>query len=106
MKNKRAPVFLNRKIEIREDLIVISDEVVRKGNLTFKSLGILKDDTAMYVPTAGYFMETDMSTKMLTEPGLNEFINEEGCFKLVVLLRFVEHYPELSIKLNNNPLKV
>lgn len=106
MRNKKIPVFLNRKIEIREDAVIIYDEVSKKTGLSLKNLNIQKDVSVMHVPSSRYFMALDLNNQTLSGLDFSDTINLNDSFRLLIMLRFDGVYPILSVKLDDRVIEV
>lgn len=100
IKNRKAPVFLNRKIEISEYAVIVCDEVIKKGRFLFKNLNIQKNVTTMHVPSSRYFLESDLNYKTL-DADFSNVINKDDSFKLSIMLKFDGAYPSISAELND-----
>jgi len=105
VRKRKVPLFLKRKLEIRDDVIVISDEVSKKKCLVISKLGIQNDSTTIYSPTSRYFMSNEVGCNSLKNKELSNAFNERGILSLSVELNFGGSQPVTSVRLNGSPLE-
>ncbi|MDP2923275.1 MAG: hypothetical protein Q8O30_06110, partial [Candidatus Omnitrophota bacterium] len=106
VKEKKAPLFLKRKVEIRNDAIVIHDRLSTKSKIRLSKLNIQNDVTTMYSPTSRYFTLSDFMSNSLKNNELSRAFRKTGALNLSVELKFDGRKPSLDVRLNGSPLEV
>lgn len=105
IKKKLAPVFLERRVEISEDKLIIEDKIFKDRRIKLKNFSILNDIACLDVPSSRYFIYSDILNQPLCKIKLNKCLKLNEDIYLVTEIEFTQNGPLIGLTLNGNKIK-